>query len=81
MLGLRTGYRPISASSRSPGPSHVLEATGDCLIKQRMGLGYEFLGFDSAKDYGQALRRIPKDGARRVLQRQSAGKPYYRLKH
>lgn len=39
-----------------------------------MGLGYELLGFESVKDYGQALKGIPKNGVKRVFQRQSAGK-------
>jgi hypothetical protein len=39
-----------------------------------MGLGYELLGFESVRDYGQALKGIPKDGAKRVFKRQSAGK-------
>jgi hypothetical protein len=39
-----------------------------------MGLGYELLGFDSVQDYGAALKGLPKNGAKRVFQRQSAGK-------
>jgi len=40
---------------------------------QSMGLGYDLLGFESAKDYAQTLKALPRDGAKRVFQRQSAG--------